>query len=93
MRSNRTLKAEWLRKIRFAEEYKIEIVILCGDGATTLNIFLDINGENVDDECLMCIEDEIDVPTAEMKRKFNQTARYFKQYFENVNTIDKIVVV
>ena len=93
MRSNRTLKAEWLHKIRFADEYKIEIMMLCADGATTLNIFLDIDGENVDDECLMCLDDEIDTPTAEMKRKFNQTARYFKQYFENVNSVNKIVVV
>ena len=49
----------------------IEIIMFCGDGETTLNIFLDIDGENVDNECIMCIDEEIDVPTPEMKRKFN----------------------
>ena len=41
----------------------------------------------------MCIDEEIDVPTPEMKRKFNQVSKYFKQNFENVNAIEKIVVV
>ena len=93
MRNNRMLKTDWMRKIRFADEYKIEIIMFCGDGETTLNIFLDIDGENVDNECIMCIDEEIDVPTPEMKRKFNQVSKYFKQHFENVNAIEKIVVV
>lgn len=93
MRSNRELKTDWMQKIRFADEYIIEIMMLCVDGETTLNIFLDIDGENVDIECIMCIEEEIDVPTPEMKRKFKQVSKYFKQYFENVNIIEEIVIV
>ena len=93
MRNNRALKTDWMRKIRFADEYEIEIIMLCADGETTLNIFLDIDGENIDNECVMCIDEEIDVPTPEMKRKFNQVSKYFKQHFENVNAIEKIVVV
>lgn len=93
MRNNRTLKTEWLHKIRFADEYRIEIIIFCVDGTTTLNAFLDIDDKNVDNECLMCIDEEMDIPTSEMKRKFKQTEKYFKQYFNNVNAIDKIVVV
>lgn len=81
-----------MHKIRFADEYKIEIIMFCADGTTTLNIFLDIDNENVDNECLMCI-DEVDAPTPEMSRKFKQAEKYFKQYFNNVNAVDKIVVV
>ena len=93
MRNNRTLKTDWMRKIRFADEYEIEIIMLYSDGVTSLNIFLDIDGENVDSECIMSIDEKLDVPTPEMKRKFNQVSKYFKQHFENVNAIEKIVKV
>ena len=94
MRTNRQLKTEWMKKIRFADSYVIEILILCTEESqTTLNIYLDIDGENVDDECLMCIDEFLPEPTPEMRKKFKSAARYFKEYFENVNVIDKIVIV
>lgn len=94
MRTNRQLKTEWMKKIRFADSYVIEILILCTEESqTTLNIYLDIDGENVDDECLMCIDEFLTEPTPEMWKKFKSAARYFKEYFENVNAIDKIVIV
>lgn len=93
MRNNRALKTDWMRKIRFVDDYEIEIIMLYSDGITSLNIFLDINGEYADSVCIMCIDEELDVPTPEMKRKFNQVSKYFKQHFENVNAIEDIVRV
>lgn len=93
MRNNRTLKTDWMRKIRFADDYNIEMIMLYSDGITSLNIFLDIDGENVDSECIMYIDEKLDVPTPEMKRKFKQVSKYFKQHFENVNAIENIVQV
>ena len=93
MRNNRMLKTDWMRKIRFADEYEIEIIMLCVDGETTLNIFLDIDGEYADSECIMFIDEKLDVPTPEMKRKFKQVSKYFKQHFENVNVIEEIINV
>ena len=93
MRNNSTLKTDWMWKIHFVEDYNIEIIMLCSDGVTSLNIFLDIDGENVDSECIMFIDEKLDVPTSEMKRKFDQVSKYFKQHFENVNAIEEIVQV
>ena len=93
MRTNRQLKTEWLKKIRFAEKYTIEILMLCVENQTILNIYLDIDGENVDDECLMCVDKFLTEPTSEMQKKFKSVTRYFKEYFENVKATDKIITV
>ena len=94
MRTNRQLKNEWTKKIRFADNYTIEILMLCTEESqTTLNIYLDIDGENIDDECLMCIDEFLTEPTPEMRKKFKSVTKYFKEYFENVKATDKIVIV
>lgn len=67
--------------------------MLCVENQTILNIYFDIDGENVDDECLMCVDKFLTEPTSEMQKKFKSVTRYFKEYFENVKATDKIIIV
>ena len=83
--------AIWKKKIRWADCYLIEISMMCVDDKTTLNVYLDldIDGDNVDSECVMAIDEFLEEPTAEMKRKL----KYFSERFEYVRVIDKIILV
>lgn len=93
MRTNRQLNAEWKKKIRWADSYQIEIAMMCVDDETSLNVYLDLDGVNADSECLMSIDEYLEKPTAEMKRKLKAASRYFSEHFENVRIIDRIVLV
>ena len=93
MRTNREMTKEWSDKIRYCDDYNIEIFIMRVDDEITLNVWLDLDGETMyDSECVMVIENTAE-PTNEMKKKFKSLAKYFKQHFENVNAIEEIVEV
>lgn len=84
MRKNIELKKEWLHKIRYCDEYKIVIFMMFCDDELTLNVSIDIDGEQMTDyECIMVIEGT-ENPTKEMIQKFKSLEKYFKQHFENV---------
>lgn len=93
MRKNVTLKAEWQRKIKWCDEYEINICMICCDDELTLNVFLDLDGEtSVDYECVMMLKG-VEEPTSEMLKKFKSLVKYFETHFKNVNSNNKIIYV
>ena len=93
MRTNKELMKEWSNKIRYCDDYTIEIFMMRVDDEITLNVWLDLDGEIMhDSECVMVIENAAE-STNEMKKKFKSLVKYFKQHFENVESIKEIINV
>lgn len=94
-RTNRQLKKDFERKIRYADNYKIEICFMNThdfDEECVLVIYLDIDGEkSVDEECVMV--ESGTAPSKDMIKKAKAEFKYFSQYFENVKLNEEIICV